>query len=446
MARPARSAGNDAYLGRADSTSSILLQALHQGTALRRHLHQHEEDLPNAAGVRMLALKFSRGLALLMCACSLAQYSNAQQTPVECQFTYLATSEYVREQATNHQAWLEKWGLAVVKKPTWLEKWKLALFGEPQPAVPPDALGDHLRARFGCYDFSKDDLANGFASVDWRFAHFGSSNLSGADLTNATLTGANFENANLEYALLNNADMRWARIVGTKLGHAQLWKTKMAGAVFEPDLRSGLPKYIEGTGYSELVFKISSAAIAALREEYKKAGNRSVERQLTYAIESSNTSNAWNDDDYLTAVARYIGWKLPTDYELAPTRPLLILAAGILLFALPYYLSMRCLAKSKIWRVLSKERLGGDGAQVIERLQVRGWERVRYAFQFSVYSAFQLGWRDLNVGSWLSRLQSQEYLLRGSGWVRTLSGIQGLLSVYLLAMWALTQFGRLFEG
>lgn len=73
-------------------------------------------------------------------------------------------------------------------------------------------------------------------------------------------------------------------------------------------------------------------------------------------------------------------------------------------------------------------------------------ELMKFAFMFSLLSAFQLGWRYLNVGSWLTRLQGKEYALRGSGWVRTLSGIQSLLSVYLLAMWALTQFGRLFEG
>lgn len=32
-----------------------------------------------------------------------------------------------------------------------------------------------------------------------------------------------------------------------------------------------------------------------------------------------------------------------------------------------------------------------------------------------------------------------------TGWARTVSGIQSLLSVYLLAIWALTYFGRPFE-
>jgi len=45
----------------------------------------------------------------------------------------------------------------------------------------------------------------------------------------------------------------------------------------------------------------------------------------------------------------------------------------------------------------------------------------------------------------MTRLQPLEYMLRATGWVRVVSGIQSLLSVYLLALWALTYFGRPFE-
>jgi hypothetical protein len=64
---------------------------------------------------------------------------------------------------------------------------------------------------------------------------------------------------------------------------------------------------------------------------------------------------------------------------------------------------------------------------------------------FSLLSAFSLGWRELNVGTWIARVQPREYVLRATGWVRTVSGIQSLLSVYLLALWVLTYFGRPFE-
>jgi hypothetical protein len=36
-------------------------------------------------------------------------------------------------------------------------------------------------------------------------------------------------------------------------------------------------------------------------------------------------------------------------------------------------------------------------------------------------------------------------VLRATGWVRTVAGIQSLLSVYLLALWVLTYFGQPFE-
>jgi hypothetical protein len=56
-----------------------------------------------------------------------------------------------------------------------------------------------------------------------------------------------------------------------------------------------------------------------------------------------------------------------------------------------------------------------------------------------------IGWRDLNVGSWISRIHPGEYTLRATGWVKVVSGLQSLTSVCLLAIWALTYFGRPFD-
>jgi hypothetical protein len=41
-------------------------------------------------------------------------------------------------------------------------------------------------------------------------------------------------------------------------------------------------------------------------------------------------------------------------------------------------------------------------------------QQLSTALQFSVLSAFHLGWRDLNVGTWLSRLQTREYALQAT--------------------------------
>lgn len=61
---------------------------------------------------------------------------------------------------------------------------------------------------------------------------------------------------------------------------------------------------------------------------------------------------------------------------------------------------------------------------------------------FSLLSAFHIGFREFNVGTWLARLQAREYALNPLGWVRVVSGAQSLLSVYLLAIRALTDSGR----
>jgi hypothetical protein len=76
---------------------------------------------------------------------------------------------------------------------------------------------------------------------------------------------------------------------------------------------------------------------------------------------------------------------------------------------------------------------------------LRGFSILSLGLYFSFLSAFSLGWRDLTVGPWISRLQPREYILRATGWVRVVAGLQSLLSIYLLALWVLTYFGRPFE-
>ena len=69
----------------------------------------------------------------------------------------------------------------------------------------------------------------------------------------------------------------------------------------------------------------------------------------------------------------------------------------------------------------------------------------RLGIYFSLVSAFSLGWKELNVGNWITRIQKKEYTLKPTGWVRTLAGIQSLISAFLLALWAFLYVGSIFE-
>ena len=72
------------------------------------------------------------------------------------------------------------------------------------------------------------------------------------------------------------------------------------------------------------------------------------------------------------------------------------------------------------------------------------WSALRWASYLSLLSAVNIGFQQFTPGDWIRRLQGRDYSLQPVGWARTVAGAQALISVYLLAMWALTQFGRPF--
>ena len=171
---------------------------------------------------------------------------------------------------------------------------------------------------------------------------------------------------------------------------------------------------------------------------------------------------------------------IQSQYGMASFRPIGILLLGIFVFSVPYMVALRIKGtghRSAIWRVWSPEhaqnpapnsesnrdsaylriRPGGTKEWVktkknnqtgfAEREKLTGLNVTKSAFfglYFSLLSALSVGLWDLNVSNWVTRLQPHEYALRATGWVRTLSGIQSLASLYLLILWVLTYFARPF--
>lgn len=164
-----------------------------------------------------------------------------------------------------------------------------------------------------------------------------------------------------------------------------------------------------------------------------------------------------------TLIVRLGGWlqlvffEWTTGWGLYPGRALLLvleLMVGMTVVyvfpitLLPYHLG----ARSGVYRIWPRHRLDpvSEGTGIAERAYAErltaGFPAaVAWAFYFSMLSTFHIGWRDLNVGTWISRVQPSEFALRGRGWVRVVSGAQSLISVYLVAMWVLTYFGRPFQ-
>jgi hypothetical protein len=157
---------------------------------------------------------------------------------------------------------------------------------------------------------------------------------------------------------------------------------------------------------------------------------------------------------------KWIAFDLTCEYGFSPGRPLRIVGVLWLLFSVIYAIFMHLPGTSGIYLVGTRLWRGKSNTQAIQiRPRAihatkwwelpflwlrREWRVLRAAMFFSLMSAFNIGFRDINFGRWLRLLTRREYDLKALGWARTVSGFQSLLSVYLIALWVLSYFGRPF--
>lgn len=102
-------------------------------------------------------------------------------------------------------------------------------------------------------------------------------------------------------------------------------------------------------------------------------------------------------------------------------------------------------------RVREPDAIPGPGDWMLHLWTTRGrWTRLELralwtALLFSLMSVFNIGFQGFNGGEWIRMLQPREFDLRARGWMRTVSGVQSLLGVGLLALSILSYFGHPFD-
>ncbi|MFI5331641.1 MAG: pentapeptide repeat-containing protein [Desulfobaccales bacterium] len=334
-------------------------------------------------------------------------------------------------------------------------------------------------------------------------ANLSMANLRGAKLYNAKLNNAILHDTNLIMAELTMADLKDSDLAMAQLDYAQLFETDLRGAnlmrasvkgaIFEPKPGSlpAISKWYEVRGLSSIVYLISPQQLVELREAFKKAGMRDQEREVTFALNHVHRVKIWDPKNYwfqevwknirythnqrlwdnpsgkMESIFNLVFFEWTCGYGLYPGRPLKILILGLFIFSLFYMLALgSCWQEAGIWVVFLQDRVSDKNIEdrpvkltwqnpflpmsedQTLRFRTGIWRFLRIpwlGFYLSLLSAFSLGWRELNVGNWITRMQKREYSLRATGWVRTVAGLQSLLSVYMLALWVLTYFGRPFD-
>ncbi len=298
--------------------------------------------------------------------------------------------------------------------------------------------------------------------IDLSGADLQFGNLSRAKLGDANLRGINLFSANLSECKLTRSDLSGADMLGTDLSGALLYKANLDNVIYEPRTPPDFYNNIRwARNISGLRYKSYPLELMELRMEFKKNGLRDLEKKITYAIkrtERMHLVSGKNIDSteglffyrFLNKIEGYFQYflfEITCLYGMYPGRPLLILFLIIIpLFSLVYFKVLRCPKKNDgIYMEWIETRIRKDlGKNEPEMLKLTTVKALLFGMYFSVLSAFSMGYRDLNVGNWISRIQPREYNLKATGWVRMVSGIQSLISVYMLALWVLTYFGRPF--
>jgi uncharacterized protein YjbI with pentapeptide repeats len=297
--------------------------------------------------------------------------------------------------------------------------------------------------------------------------------LTGADLRWADLTGADLSEANLKNANLGNANLTSAHLQNTILENAILTEANLNSAIYEPKLHAlpDLMAFHTVKNFDNIQFQDyndGQAALTELRTAYELIGVRSMERLITSTIKyqemiSDLKKGGW---DYFSAAFNFVFFYLSSNFGADPGRPLKIFLVAFFIFALIYRIALSKPSKSsciiitwtpkrfylwkktqsideypqKLTRVLKTSKFFEKRKSI--RYQLR---YLRVALFFSVLSAFSIVWREVNVNNWIYLLQSREFTLNARGWVQIVTGIQALLSAYLIVLWILTYFGRPFE-
>lgn len=289
------------------------------------------------------------------------------------------------------------------------------------------------------------------------------------DFSDAKLIGTSFTEANLDRARLDRADLtltnfKGARLVGTFVADAIFNRVDLTNSIYAPASAPPKADSLDITGLDRLRFLPGTeTGLVQIRGLFKTGGLREAERLVTASIERGRTARnfvEWQTKplESFEGIFRYAAFDLTTEYGASPGRAIeLIFFVGMLL--IPIYAravvgttSSGYLQTAGIYLIQPKDRIARvagklslDGTASVKRIMDGEAKGYAWAAYFSLLSAFNIGFRELTVGAWLSRLQRRPFLIESLGWVRTLSGVQSLLSMYLLAIWALTYFGRPFE-
>lgn len=335
-----------------------------------------------------------------------------------------------------------------------------------------------------------------FKRANLKSANFNEAKLNNADLSEANLVGALFLMANLDGANLSKAvfgcsddkpskctDITQASFYGPSCSYNHQKKDVVCN-----DEKLVFTNLKGAKNIKSLVYDYSDhlnfpSTLISLRKYLRESGFESEAREITYVIQKGLDEEDLFDLskvstlEILGAYARKFAFDYTVQYGASPSNALVIMLYTLIIFSFVYFstLVVQVFYKLKfvgdvflispkitipdildvqeyedgifkiqsLLRVIHKYRDMQPPYGPDRQLELKYYFYIcRHAVWFSILSSFHFGWRDLNVGSWLARLQPTLFTYKPTKMFRILSGIQSLVCIYLLAIFVISYFGN----
>ena len=250
----------------------------------------------------------------------------------------------------------------------------------------------------------------------------------GTDLENAVLIKANFISANLydaflRRAILDKSNFLDAKMFNTRLMYASLRNVNLKdanleeadvdyadlkGAVYEPKKHPNTYQIALARNLSYLRYKDNSIPLNELKKRFKDGGFTYQYKEVVAALRRVEGG-----------VMSYILFDVTCEYGSNPLRPLLLIFVIIPIFMIIYVIALKSSTSSGIYLLYTGARVntGKERMRIIKLYyQYSGFRcfvySIRSAMVFSILSAFNIGFKEVNVSQWLRLAQPREFDLK----------------------------------
>lgn len=304
-----------------------------------------------------------------------------------------------------------------------------------------------------------------YEPVDTSFSaqSFFMKDLSGLDLSNKVLRCARFIGSSLTNASLFGSDLRGAIFTQSTLKDAELGESDLRGTVFnfteladvnfEPTENPQVHKISLARNLDKIKYSESPQSIYKLKKAFSENGYVTQEKLIIAALNrgmlpQSGFSNFASNVLQTTGFwIKKILFEYTCEFGANALLPLIWIYVLFVVFSGVYLLGLSSKSRSGIYVVFPERVSFQEKPSSINKKmsRVSFYKRLELAMAFSLRSALRLGFQNFDFGRWVRMLQHREYDVIAVGWLRPLSAIQSLLSIYLIALAILSGFGKPFN-